>query len=552
MIKSLNIRNYALIESLDIDIYQGLNIITGETGAGKSILLGSLELLMGKRADYSVLLDKDKKCIVEAVFDIKDYNLKDFFIKNEIEYDTEVIIRRIVSPTGKSRAFINDEPVNLNILKELTANLIQMHRQFDNLEINNPAYQLKLIDEFGDLTALKEKYSIKYKEYTENKKELERLIEEDNAFKKEMDFLKFQYEELSNAELSQEEFEEMEDMYGNLSNAETIKSTLQMAFDALVEGEFSILNRLDPVLFELNNLEIKSKDFDESKEKLLDAVENLRESANTFLNIAENTDYDEAKIEEIKNRLDLLNSLMVKYKVDSIDELISIRDDLESQLKRHFDVDEKISQLKKQLESDNKNLLKLAQEMSNKRQKAAKRFSDSVYDILKELALPYAGLKVEFDKYEDLTTTGLDKIKFLFRANKGSDFKPVKDVASGGELSRLALAIETTIADKMALPTLIFDEIEAGISGEVARKMGAILHQLSIRHQLINITHSPQIAAEADHHFFVYKYISGDKTKTGIKLLSKEERIIELAKILSGDPPSDSAIKNARELINKN
>ena len=552
MIKNLSIQNYALIESLDMDLYQGLNIITGETGAGKSILLGSLELLMGKRADYGVLFDKDKKCIVEAVFDIGDYDLKDFFLKNEIEYDDEVILRRIVSPAGKSRAFINDDPVNLNILKELTSHLIQMHRQFDNMEINNPVYQLKLIDEFGDLTALIEKYKIKFKLYTENKKELDKLIEDDNSFKKEMDFLKFQYEELNEAELSQKEFEEIEDMYSNLSNAENIRSTLQMAFDALVEGEFSILNRMDPVLFELNNLEIKSKDFDESKEKLLDAVENLRESANTFLNIAENTDYDAVKIEEIKNRLDSLNSLMVKYKVDNIEELISIRDDLESKLKKHFDVDEKISFLRKQLDSDYKKLFALAKEISKKRQKAAKRFSDSVYDVLKDLALPYAKIKVEFDNHEDLTLTGLDKIKFLFSANKGSDFKPVKDVASGGELSRLALAIEATIADKMALPTLIFDEIEAGISGEVARKMGVILHQLSARHQLINITHSPQIAAEADYHYFVYKYISGNKTKTGIKLLSKEERITELAKMLSGDPPSDSAIKNAKELINKN
>lgn len=552
MIKNLSIQNYALIESLDMNLFKGLNIITGETGAGKSILLGSLELLMGKRADYSVLFDKDKKCIVEAVFDIGEYELKDFFINNEIEYDDEVIIRRIVSPTGKSRAFINDEPVNLNSLRELTSHLIQMHRQFDNMEINNPGYQLKLIDEYGNLTVLTDKYRSGFKNYIENKKELGKLIEEDNSFKKEMDFLKFQFEELNEAQLSQEGFEEIEDLYSNLSNAENIKTTLQMAYDALVEGEFSILNRMDPLLFELNNLEIKSKVFDKSKERLLDAVENLRESANEFLSISENTDYDQAKIQEIKDRLDSLNSLMVKYKVDNIEGLISIRNDLELKLQRHFDVDEKISLLQKQLEKEYKKLVALADEISNKRQKAAKRFSESVQNILKDLALPYAKIKVGFDSYEDLTETGLDKINFLFSANKGSDFKPVKDVASGGELSRLALAIEATIADKMALPTLIFDEIEAGISGEVARKMGVILHQLSGRHQLINITHSPQIAAEADYHYFVYKYISGQKTKTGIKLLKKEERIKELAKMLSGDPPSDSAIENAKELINKN
>jgi len=552
MIKNLSIQNYALIEALDMDIFKGLNIITGETGAGKSILLGSLELLMGRRADYSVLFDKERKCIVEAVFDIKEYNLKNFFIENDIEYDNNVIIRRIISPGGKSRAFVNDEPVNLNILKELTSSLIQMHRQFDNLEINNTVYQLKLIDEFGDLSVFTDKYRTGFRSYNEKKKELNKLIEEDNSFKKEMDFLKFQFDELEEAQLSQEEFEEIEDLFSNLSNAENIKSSLQMAYNALVEGEFSILNRMDSVLFELNNLEIKSSDFDESREKLLDAVEKLRETANEFLNIADNTDYDKARIEEIKNRLDLLNSLMVKYRADDINELISIRDDLKTKLQRHFDVDEKISLLRKQLAEEYKDLVVLADEISKKRQTTAKRFSVSVENILKDLALPYARIKVEFANYIELTESGKDKIKFLFSANKGSDFKLVKDVASGGELSRLALAIEATIADKMALPTLIFDEIEAGISGEVAKKMGNILHQLSARHQLINITHSPQIAAEADFHYFVYKYISGQKTKTGIKLLSKEERILELAKMLSGEPPSDSAIENAKELINKN
>lgn len=551
MIKNLSIRNYALIESLDMDLFKGLNIITGETGAGKSILLGSMELLMGKRADYSVLFDKEKKCIVEAIFDIKEYDLKDFFTENDMEYEEEVIIRRVISPAGKSRAFVNDEPVNLNTLKELTADLIQMHRQFDNLEINNPVYQLKLIDEFGDLSKIVEGYKFRFVEYIEKKKELFKLKEEDDSFKKEMDFLKFQYEELNEAQLSQDEFDQIEDLYSNLSNAENIKSTLQMAYDALVEGEFSILNRMDPVLFELNNLEIKSKNFDESKEKLLDAIENLRESANEMLNIADNTDYDQAKIEEIKTRLDFLNSLMVKYKVDNIDELISIRENLSLKLQKHFDVDEKIAFLMKQTETEYKELLYSANKISNKRKKIAKKFVSSVEEILKELAMPYAKIKVEFENTPDLTESGIDKIKFLFSPNKGSDYKPVKDVASGGELSRLALAIEATIADKMALPTLIFDEIEAGISGEVARKMGSILHQLSGRHQLINITHSPQIAAEADYHYFVYKYISGEKTKTGIRLLPKEERIMELAKMLSGDPPSDSAIKNAKELINK-
>jgi len=550
MIKSLSIRNYALIEKLDIDLFKGLNIITGETGAGKSILLGSLELAMGKRADYSVLYNKEEKCVVEVIYDISQYNLKGFFEENDMEYDEEMIVRRVISPSGKSRAFINDEPVNLSTLKSISSSLIQMHRQFDNLELNSPSYQLKLIDVFGDNTGLLEKYSTLFKMYQTDKKRLNQLQEENDTFKKEMQFLEYQYNELDEADISAGEFRELENSYNNLNNAESIKANLLNAYNELVEGEFSIINRLDPILSDINNVELRNDRFDKIKENFYDAIENLREVANEFFDISENTEYDEQKIAETKTRLDAIYNLMNKHKVDTIEQLIQIKEDISEKLQKHFDVDAEINSLLQKIEKTQNKLNDYADRLSLKRQKTGKLFVKQVVSVLKDLALPHSQLKVDIKKSDTLNETGKDKITFLFTANKGGEFKTIKEAASGGELSRLALSIESVIADKMALPTMIFDEIEAGISGEVARKMGEILKGMSSKHQLINITHSPQIAAKADYHYFVYKEIVNDNTKTNIRVLDKKERVVEIAKILSGDPPTEGALKNAKELIN--
>lgn len=550
MIKSLSIQNYALIENLNMELFKGLNIITGETGAGKSILLGSLELVMGKRADHSILFDKNKKCVVEVVYDISKYKLKEFFQEKDMDYDDEMIVRRIISPNGKSRAFINDEPVNLTTLKEISGSLIQLHRQFDNLDLNNASYQLKLIDEFGNNTDLLEKYKSLFKEFQQDRKKLLALQSENDQFKKEMQFIEYQFNELDEINLTVDQFNELEDDYNNLNNAESIKTNLLNSYNALVEGEFSIINRIDPILSDINNVDLRSDDFERTKEKFFDAIENLREVANDFYNISENTEYDEDKIAESKAKLDSVYSLMNKHNVDSFDRLINIQEDLYKQLQKHLDIDKDINELLGKTEISRNKLEEYAEKLSNKRQKSAVSFSKQVLSVLKDLALPYSQLKIEFQKNENIGETGKDKVLFLFTANKGGEFKTIKEAASGGELSRLALSIESTIADKMALPTMIFDEIEAGISGEVARKMGVILKSMSNNHQLINITHSPQIAAKADYHYFVYKKIVQNSTKTNIRMLNKEERIEEIAKILSGDPPSKGALKNAKELIN--
>lgn len=552
MLKSLSIQNYALIENLQIDFFNGLNIITGETGAGKSILLGSLELILGKRADHGVLYDKNKKCIVEAVFQIGDYKLQEFFEQNDLDYEDEIIIRRSIAPSGKSRAYINDEPVTLNVLKQLSSYLVQMHRQFDNIQIASETYQLKIIDVFAGNGELLAEYKNIFHSYTAHRKKLDELQSRKAGFEKEIELAKYQYDELDKVDLSPDNFERLQDQYNNLIHAETTKSVLQNAYSALTEGEYALLDRLDEVFVEVNNLNVRDKNFDAAKEKFYTALESLREAANEFLDIADNTEYDAQLIEELKTTIDTVNNLMIKHKVDDVESLAKIKEDLGEKLQEVLNVDTEITQLQKEISGEEEQLLSLAQKLSNRRKRAAQNFSREVETLLHQLAMPHARLKIEVEPLEQLTISGKDRVVFLFTANKGNEYKVLKDVASGGELARLSLSIEAVVAGKMALPTLIFDEIEAGISGEVAMKMGAILKKLSKQHQIISITHSPQIASKADYHYYVYKLTEGDKTKTAIRLLSDEERILELAIILSGDPPTDAAISNAKELINKN
>lgn len=549
MIKNLSIKNYALIDKLEMDLFQGFNIITGETGAGKSILLGSLELAMGKRADTNVLYNKEESCVVELEYDIKDYGLKDFFSENDIEYSDEITITRSINPAGKSRAFINDVPVNLNVLKELTEQLILMHRQFDNLELNKPDYQLKIIDNFGDNITILDQYKIIFSEYKKQKAELILLTEEKEKFSREIQFMQYQLNELKSAGLDLAEHQANLAYLNNLNNAESIKNTLFLACNQLAEGEFSVIGKLEKLTRDLNNLDLIEKQFSETKESLTDIIERLNDISNYYQKVAEESDYDEEKIFELKERIDLINSLVFKYKVADIQSLIDVKTGLELKLQKHFNVDAEILRLSSSIEKLSLELKKISSILSEKRTKAGLEFGRQIENILKELALPQTRLKIQIEHQEEFTANGCDKISFLFSANKGSEFKPLKEVVSGGELSRLALSIESALAGKMSLPTLIFDEIEAGISGEVARKMGLILKQMSKKHQIINITHSPQIAAKADFHFFVYKNSDRNKTYTNITLLDKEGQIIELAKMLSGDPPTEGALKNATELI---
>lgn len=549
MIKSLNIRNYALIEKLEMQLFPGLNIITGETGAGKSIILGSLELAMGKRADTGVLYNKNENCVVELEYNISEYGLEDFFSNNELEYSDEITITRLINPSGKSRAFINDEPVNLNVLKDLTDQLILMHKQFDNLDLMNSDYQLKIVDNFANNMDIISDYKSKFETYKRTSTQLKDLIVARDKFAREMQFIEFQFNELNTAKKDIIEFENNSNLFQNLNNSENIKNTLFQAFDNLSEGEDSILNKLENISRDLNNLELINKDFEDSRDSISDIIEKLNEISNKYIELAENSETDEEKSAELKNKIDFVNNLIVKYKVRDAKDLEELRNNLELQLKEHFDVDEKIQKLEKEIDVLNLELVNLCKSIHNRRQKGAMDLVKNIETILQDLSLPNTKVQINIEQTEEFLQTGMDKVNFLFSANKGSEFKLLKEVVSGGELSRLSLSIESAIAGKMSLPTMIFDEIEAGISGEVARKMGKILKQMSGKHQIINITHSPQIAAKADYHYFVFKNIVHNKTITDITLLGHDERITEVAKMLSGDPPSEGALRNAKELI---
>ncbi len=549
MIQRLLIKNYAIIEALEISFSDRLTIITGETGAGKSILLGALGLIMGKRADTKSLYDKDKKCIIEGYFDVSKYGLKDFFEENDIDYDEEAVVRRELTPTGKSRAFVNDTPVNLKFLQQLSASLIDLHQQFDTLDIHNVSFQLRMIDALANNRDLLNKYQNHYKEYQVNRKKLKTLIEQDETAKKEVDFLTFQLNEFNEVELIAGEQDELETSLSQLTNAEDIKRTLGGAFQQLSENEQSIINQLETIGHSLVNVKKFHPDLENISQRYEGLVLELQDLAQELENIAEDTAYDGERIIETQARLDLIYKLQNKHSVKTVSELIEIQDALQNRLTTFSDISSEIEKLEGKISKQEDHLYKLSKDLSKKRKAVVPSFEKKVHKLLGQLSMEHARLMVEIKTLEELSSTGLDEVNFLFAPNKGSNFMLIKDVASGGELSRLTLCTKSLVASAIPLPTLIFDEIDTGISGDVALKMGNILHKLSDQHQIVSITHTPQIAVKADAHYFVYKNNKADRTVTSVKLLSSDERIRAVATMLSGSPPSSSAIENAKELL---
>lgn len=549
MLKRLEIQNYAIIESLELDLTKGLTIVTGETGAGKSILLGALGLIMGKRADTKVLYEAEKKCVVEAVFDISEYNLKPIFESEGIDYEEETIIRRVISPNGKSRAFINDEPANLGILKALTNNLIDLHQQFDTLDLHSVSFQTKTIDALAGTIEKVDDYQKVFSEYRKAKRQLAELEDRHRNSNQEMDFLNFQMKEFNDAELIDGEQEEKEKQLVKLTNAEDIQKIGQMINHALEDGEPSVVDSLQTLLNELSNV----MDTDETLRQLYDRLstiqEELRDISREGGAIAEDTEYDEAQIDELNNRLNLIYRLQKKHNTNSLTELLEIQDRIAEQLASFGDISQDIEKLKSSIQKLEEKLVKQAGIISKNRAKIAPSFEKKIHDMLVPLSMENAYIKVSIEPLDEPGPSGMDNISFLFAPNKGSDFKPLKDIASGGEISRLTLCIKSLVADAMTLPTLIFDEIDTGVSGEVASRMGEILSSLAGNHQVISITHSPQIAGKADKHYFVHKNDRSDRTVTAVKELDQDGRINEIAKMLSGNPPSAAAIENAKELM---
>jgi DNA repair protein RecN (Recombination protein N) len=549
MLKRLHIRNYALIDELEINFSKHLTIITGETGAGKSILLGALGLVMGERADTKVFYNDAEKCIVEAFFDVSAYDLKSFFEENELDYDEEVVIRRELSPAGKSRAFVNDTPVNNQVLQRLTESLIDLHQQFDMLDIHNVNFQLRMIDALADNTAILKEYQQGYRGYTADRKRLAELISQSENGSKEMEFLRFQLDELMQAGLMSGEQESLEAELSRLSNAEEIKQSYGMAYNYLLESEQNISGQLQEIARSLSNTRKLSPDLASMSTRLDSLIVDLQDIAKDCDRIAESTEHDPQRIAEVQERLNVLYKLQKKHGVSSVAELLDLQEKLDQQTAGFTDLGGEIARLDKKIAEQEKQLRSIAENLSKRRRAIPAAFEEKVHGMLHQLSMPHARIRVDIADLPNLSPTGADDVQFLFASNVGSRYLPIKDVASGGELSRLTLCTKSLVADAIPLPTLIFDEIDSGISGDVSMKMGVILKELSTRHQVISITHTPQIAARADAHYFVYKKVAENRTITNIRLLEPEDRVRSIAVMLSGNPPSDSALATARELV---
>lgn len=549
MLKALSIQNYALIKDLHIDFNEGLSIITGETGAGKSILLGALSLLIGQRADTSVLFDTTRKCIVEGSFDIAGLGLNDFFGENELDYASETIIRREIGTDGKSRAFINDSPVNIGLLKSLGDKLIDIHSQHENLYLENAGFQLEILDTIGSQGENLNLYKNAFVSYRKLVSAYDSLKETNEKQKNDLEYFQFQLNQLIEAKLKENEQEELEAEFQTLTHAEEIKSHLEFVSNSLSGENISVVGSIKEVLGHLQKIkDLFSPSIDMYTR--LDAIFiELKDLVPTVERFANSIEHDPERTEFVKQRIDLLNSLMQKHRSASVAELIKLREELKEKVSGIVTADEKLLQLSKEIEAQKKELIRLAAVLTDKRKKAVPGLEGQVISLLQQLGMPNAVFQVELTTLAEFTSTGTDKIRFLFSANKQSTPQEISKVASGGEMARLMLSIKAIVSQSMALPTIIFDEIDSGVSGDIADKMGNIIHSLSAHTQVLNITHLPQIASKGRNHYLVYKQDNQQFTHTYIKLLSSSERITEIAKMLSGEKLTDAAINNARELL---
>jgi DNA repair protein RecN (Recombination protein N) len=552
MLQQLHIHNYAIIDSLEIKFSNHLNIITGETGAGKSILMGALGLILGERADTSVLLDKEKKCFIEGMFKTNYSAVKEFLIKNDLDGEPEMLIRREISSNGKSRAFINDTPVTLTQLKQLSQLLVDLHQQFDTLELNNNDFQREVIDALAANGKLLEEYQVLFKKYRKELEELEKLKEEQLAADKEFDYNQFLFDELCEANFIENEIEDIATAIKLMSHAENIKSTLSEIYFQMEESEQPLVQQIKAFSQKLQSLQKVYPEIQVLTDRLNSVQIEIKDIASEIDSINSKVNYDEEKISQLSDRMAVGYALLKKHNVNTTGELIEIKDRLERELEKVTNLTDAIEKKEKQSKEYFEEAFKKAKIISGKRQNEISSFEEKVNQLLSQVGMPNAKIKVEINEEETLNSFGNNKIEFLFNANLSSgnrQFEPVRKVASGGELSRLMLSIKSLVAKSVQLPTLIFDEIDSGISGEAARQVGIIIKELSSAHQVISITHQPQIAAKADTHFFVYKEIKEDKIITAIKVLNPDERITAIATMLSGKKPTAAAFENAREMM---
>ena len=549
MLKQLHISNYALIDELDVSFESGFNVITGETGAGKSILLGALGFALGDRADTNVLYDKDKKCVVEAAFSLTDDTLKPVFEENDLDFETECIFRRELNPQKKSRAFINDTPVALQTMKEIGCQLVDIHSQHDSLLLTNANFQLKLLDEISQNGEVLSQYQAEYGHYNTLKRKLNELKEMATKNAAENDYLKFQLDELDKAQLKDGEYAEIEQTLSVMENAEEIKTLLVTANNLMEDSETAILGQCNELSSTLSRLKRLLPDTESLQERVDTLKVELKDIAYELRRHEDDTQFDEGQLQSLQERYDLLSRLMMKHRVKDFGELIALRDSLKERVNAFENNDEAIAKAEKELKDSEKQLSSLAKTLHDKRCQAAKVFSEKVTILVQQLAMPFAQFQVSVENIEGFGSKGCDEIRFLFSANKGIAVDDIRRVASGGELSRLMLSIKSAVSHYNYIPTLIFDEIDTGVSGEVAAKIGGIMRQMGRSLQLISITHLPQVASQAEHHYFIYKDNEGTRTQSHIRVLQREERITEIAKMLSNDQVTPEALRAAEVLL---
>jgi DNA repair protein RecN (Recombination protein N) len=549
MLQQLHISNYALIDELSVSFEPGFNVITGETGAGKSILLGALGFALGDRADTNVLYDKDKKCVVEAQFALDDDTLKPLFEENDLDFETECIFRRELNPQKKSRAFINDTPVALQTMKEIGCQLADIHSQHDSLLLTDADFQLRLLDDIAQNGEILADYQTEYHNYNGLKRRLNELKAMADKNTAENDYLKFQLEELDKAGLKEGEYADIEQTLSVMENAEEIKTLLVTANGLLDNSENAILGQVNELTSTLSRLRHLLPDTDSLGARVENLKVELKDIAYDLRRKEDDTQFDEGQLQSLQERYDLLSRLMMKHHVNDFEALITLRDSLKERVNAFENIDEAIAKAEKELKESEKRLSQQAIVLHDKRVEAATAFSEKVAALVRQLAMPFAQFQVSVEKQESFGNKGTDAICFLFSANKGVAPDDLRHVASGGELSRLMLSIKSAVSSYNYIPTLIFDEIDTGVSGEVAAKIGGIMQQMGQSLQLISITHLPQVASKAQHHYFIYKDNDGLRTQSHIRMLNTAERVTEIAKMLSNDQVTPEALRAAEVLL---
>ena len=550
MLKNLSIKNYLLIEDLSVSFNNGFTVITGETGAGKSILVGGISLIIGKRADLSVNRDKSKKCIIEGVFDIGSFNLKSVFDENELDYETETILRREILVSGKSRAFINDSPVNLNQLSVIGSKIIDIHSQHQNIEVLNSEFQFELLDLISNNEENIRFYKRLYEDYKLKSKDLEELIERKRSLIQSMDYNRYILEEIDNSNILEEDLNDLENLQNSLSNFEEFSKELNQSSQIISDDDIGLISSLSRLKNSIDKISNNSQKFNSVSKRILSIKIDLEDISNEIDDSLNSLEQNPEKLNTIINKIDKINNLLRKHSLNSVNELSILRNNLAEKVNTTENIDDEIEHLKKECENLKIKLKSSAIKIHEKRKSVILDLTSQIENVLNELGMVNSKFKINLSKTTNFYSNGMDLIDFEFLANKGYEFKKIKDAASGGEMSRIMLSIKSIMAKYKQLPSIIFDEIDTGVSGEISKKMGIIMKELGTKIQTFSITHLPQIAAMGESHFMIYKNDTDGYTKTKISRLNDNERIVEIAKMLEGNNASESAYTHAKQLLN--